>query len=807
MISDNRPSESRSVPATVPVENGAVGPVGPAGWRELPPRVDQEDAAGIPWARYIDAIKRQLWLVLLVSGLGSVAGLYLAGGVRPLYETEATIWINTPGASALSGEPVLRSDSWTGLVRSHAVGDPVVRELSLYLNRLPKDSAVFRGFTTKDSTFVSGSFRLEVDSTGRSYTLSRARAKTPFERGSVGDSIGRALGYVWAPSKSVLTPGRVVDFRVNTVSAAATALIGNLRPSLPPQSQFMKLYLSGGDAHRITATLNAWARQFVKTASELKKAGTLESRQLLAAQLAGAEKQLEEDEMSLRRFQERTITLPPENVAEVSGVGVTAFLKQQAEMDALQQSRVALEAIVAEANGGEMSPDKFYTVPNLLEQWPNLDAAVKELTGLNSEISVMERRLTAAHQSVATLHTARHTLAGQTLPAIAQSILSTLRSQESALSTRLATQRRELGAIPSRAIEAQRLSNRVTQSRTLYNSLQSKLDALKLIDVETQSDLTFFGEAQVPAFPTSNDGPRFFLMAVLASIAAGIGLALLRDRMDRRFRYPDQATVDLGLPIVGTVPNLRVNRRGRLHLAAMSQVVESFRTLRLAVRYRFQPGQPVVVCVSSAGAGEGKSLVSSNLAIAFARAGDQTLLIDGDVRRGTLHTTFDIERRPGLVDYLGGVGSAETIVQRTSRSNLSVVASGSRSRKAPEFLVSERMAALVSEMRTKFDVIVIDSPPFVAGMDAFALGASAGAMLVVLRAGTTDRKLTAAKLEILDRLPVSVLGAVINGISNGAGYEYYNYDSDYAIDDSMKEDADFPELGGEPVPPRLLGKE
>ena len=84
----------------------------------------------------------------------------------------------------------------------------------------------------------------------------------------------------------------------------------------------------------------------------------------------------------------------------------------------------------------------------------------------------------------------------------------------------------------------------------------------------------------------------------------------------------------------------------------MTQAVESFRTLRLAVRYNFPADTPVVVGISSPSAGDGKSLVASNLALSFASSGHRTLLVDGDVRRGALHTTFGMPVTPGLVEYL-----------------------------------------------------------------------------------------------------------------------------------------------------------
>ncbi|MFL5489286.1 MAG: CpsD/CapB family tyrosine-protein kinase, partial [Gemmatimonadaceae bacterium] len=208
----------------------------------------------------------------------------------------------------------------------------------------------------------------------------------------------------------------------------------------------------------------------------------------------------------------------------------------------------------------------------------------------------------------------------------------------------------------------------------------------------------------------------------------------------------------------------------------MSQVVESFRTLRLALRYEFPANGPVMITVSSPSTADGKSLVSSNLALAFASAGHRTLLVDGDLRCGSLHSTFDITVTPGLVEYLSNGCGLDNVVRGTASENLYVLPRGTRTNRAPELLVSQRMSALIETAGSKFDVVIVDSPPFIAGVDAYALAAVTGNILIVLRQGVSDRKLAGAKLGVVDRLPIRVLGTVINGVPSGGMYRYYGTD-------------------------------
>src|SRR6266571_6217092 len=179
---------------------------------------------------------------------------------------------------------------------------------------------------------------------------------------------------------------------------------------------------------------------------------------------------------------------------------------------------------------------------------------------------------------------------------------------------------------------------------------------------------------------------------------------------------------------------------------------------------------PVVVAVTSPGNGDGKSFVSSNLAVAFAYANHRTLLIDADLRRGGLHRLLTLGRQPGLTDLLVGDTAPEETLQTTTYPFLDFLASGSRRRDAPELMGSAGMADLMTSLRSRYGVIVVDTPPLAAGVDAFLLATLAGSLLVVLRLGSTDRELAEAKLEILRSLPARLLGAVLNDVREGSEY-------------------------------------
>src|SRR5947207_3363316 len=163
----------------------------------------------------------------------------------------------------------------------------------------------------------------------------------------------------------------------------------------------------------------------------------------------------------------------------------------------------------------------------------------------------------------------RRVLQQETIPRIALSVLATLRAREPDLSSRVDKESRDLRAIPSRSTQEMRFVRRLVASENLSNTLKGRYEEVSLSDAETAPDLSILDVAVPPLFPSSNEAPRMLFLAILASFGAAVGLALLHDRFDKRFRYPEQATLELGLTIAGTVPRFKANRRGNFGIEIM----------------------------------------------------------------------------------------------------------------------------------------------------------------------------------------------------------------------------------------------
>jgi polysaccharide biosynthesis transport protein len=756
-----------------------------------------------PWHRYISALARYKWLIVACLALGTGAGLFLVRHAAPDYEAKATIWI-TPderGGQQRSGpieaDELLGTASWVDLFRSFRVIEPVIRSRKLFLGYPHVDHKLFDNFDVGPQ-YRAGSYELTIDKTGQRYTLSAN--KHVLEEGQVGDSIGRKLGFLWAPTRSVVRPEQVAKFNISTLTDAAQGLLVRANTTLPDNSNFLQVTLSSPDPDEAAGTLNAWLDQFVAQSDSLKRKKVSEVTKTIGDQLTIAQGRLKTAEDNLQKFQQANINastqapglgLPGSGNAptvatptgETADPALTNYLTAKVQYDNLEQDIQSTEQVLAEMKAGSGNPDALLAINSLMVGADNLRVVITDYNLRAQKLLELQRTYTDEYPDVIAAKKTLAQITDQQIPQLTNMALARLRTQATILGKQLAVGGRVLDQVPTRTIDDMRLHREVLASSDLYQTLNKSYEESRLAELSTIPDVNILDRADPPHIPTKNTALRTLLMAIVGSLGLGVALALLLDRLDKRFRYPEQATDELGLDIIGTVPGLPSESRRLRDPEAASQVVEAFRTIRLHLIHMFDPTQPILFTISSPGAGEGKSLISSNLAMSFAEGGRRTLLIDGDIRRGQLHSTFGLRQAPGLLDYLQGDATLEEILQTTDFQNLTVVTCGARRHRGPELLQSVAMPQFVNAVKALYDTIIIDSPPLGAGIDPFALAHVTGNLMMVLRIGVSDRKMAEAKLAAMDRLPVRKLGVVLNDVAATGVFRYYSYLYGYKLEE------------------------
>lgn len=739
-------------------------------------------AALPPWERYFTAIRRYAWLIIAITLAGGALGVLGARLIRPRYETYATIWINAESPQArttgpIRAEQLLNASSWPELLGSFAILDSVSLQMRLYLK--PADGTPARAFDhfAVDKQFVPGAYELTVRPGDGRFVLADAQG-VEIDSGAVGDSIGRRQGLLWAPDKASLEGATSIPFVLTTPREAAIELRGRMSAMTSGESSMLRITLTDRDPKLAAATLTAIVMQFQATAARLKTRNLVEFANALDNQLSYAAQQLREAEIALETFRVRTITLPSEGGSVAAGLEVTRdpvlhhFFDQRLQLDSIRNDRQILTSTLRALGEGRTTPLALLAVPSV-HLAPELMGAITELSSKQATLRADREVYTDANPKVVALRNSISQLGQVEIPAMAASLVERLQRREQDLDARVAGSSRELRQIPTRTIEEMRLRRNVDTRLTLYTTLKGRYEEARLAEASSFPDMSILDYPAVPQRASSSPKLKIVGLALVMSLGGAIALVLLLDRLDRRFRYPGQATEELGLDILGVVPRLEGGKRPGSRTEQAWQVTEAFRTLRMSVSQAKDSG-PLLVTVTSPSSGDGKSFVCSNLALSFVSAGYQTLLIDGDVRRGTLHQIFSLGTQPGLTDYLVGSATLGAIL-RTTDNGLTVVTSGSRGEHAPELLASKRMAELMASVGGRFDVVIVDSAPLSAGIDPLVLATHTTNLLLVLRVGETDRRLAEAKLKIVDRLPVRAIGTVLNAASVTGSYRYYAY--------------------------------
>ncbi len=746
---------------------------------------------GIQWRRYIAALKRYKWLILLVIMAGTGLGVLATRFLEPEYSVQATIWIESPPQKGgpVRAEGVVEGANWVELLTTFTVLDSVVAKEKLFLSfGDPKDSTLFSDFRLMER-FRPGEYVIQTDNQGRTFTLKSAEGLL-VQSGQVGEPVGARLGFDWKPGSEQLakSKGRKVRFGVTSPRDASSQLRSQLVAAMQDDGNFLRLFLNGSNPARLTGTMNTLVNQYVDVAAQLKKRKLSELSRILAQQLDTVSKQLRDAEGALQQFRTQTIIKPGEGTALSVGPQGTStvvgkFFEQKLMLDELKHDREALQSVLKRAQGGDLVIDAYLTIPSVRSA-PDLQKALQELSASEASLRALQYKYTDEHKLVQDAKEQVRLIRDQTIPAYTNQLVAAIKEKEGELDRRTAEGTRELRSIPTRTITEARLTRDVEAIARIHGDLQASYERAKLAEASAIPDVRILDPAVMPDKPTSNSAPRLILIAFMASTGLALGLAILLDMLDKRFRYPEQVTNELGLSIFGAIPAIRNLKSGKEDLEEASHVVEAFRTIRLNLVHSYGAAGPVLLTISSPGPGDGKSLVCSNLALSFAEAGYKTLLLDGDIRRGELHRMFGAERIPGLIDYLMKNATLDQVLRTTTHKNLSLLPCGTRRHHGPELLGSGAMNELMAELKARYNVVIIDSPPLGAGIDPFVLGTATGNIMLVLRSGETNRQMAEAKIRLLDRLPIRVLGAVINDIrTSESSYQYYSYVYGYVSDE------------------------
>ncbi len=326
---------------------------------------------------------------------------------------------------------------------------------------------------------------------------------------------------------------------------------------------------------------------------------------------------------------------------------------------------------------------------------------------------------------------------------------------------------------------------RLTQYRQLYSSLVTNFEQVRLAEAQTSTNVFVSEPASVPREPVSPMTTRNTLLAAFAGVLLAAGVIFLIDMLDDTIRNPDDIRQKFNLPVLGVIASHQIVEGKPISMdQPRSPVAEAFRSLRTNITYASVDIPLRRILVTSSTPQEGKTTISSNLAVVLAQGEKKSVLIDADMRRPTVHEKFGLMNRMGLSSlFVRSLENIPAAIQSASVAGLAIITSGSLPPNPAELLTSRRMKDILDRLNQEYDLIVIDTPPVLTVTDAVALAPELDGVIIVARPGMTKLSALRQTLEQLQTVGARVLGVVLNQVdprSRKYGYYYHRYYSKYS---------------------------
>ncbi len=361
-----------------------------------------------------------------------------------------------------------------------------------------------------------------------------------------------------------------------------------------------------------------------------------------------------------------------------------------------------------------------------------------------------------------------------------------LLASQSSLQSELDTANTELIAAANSG-NTQTFAALSSKVNAIYNSLSVVNQQLLEISPAKIDPPVVVVDAALPASPVSPKVPLIGTFGLLAGLAFGIALALVREQLDDRLRGRTDLEERLGVPVLVVVPSVPGwSKRKDVKLIAVSEpksaVAESYRTLRTSILFTAAQRGVHNIMVVSAAAGEGKTTTAANLAVVLADAGKRVVLLSCDLRKPRIHEFFDLGNDVGVSNVLAGEITPRDALRNPGRDNLLLMASGPVPGAPAELLQSEQMGELIDDLRDASDFVVIDTAPVLLVADALALAPLVDGVLFVADAQNTSRAAVTQARDQLEQLGARVIGAVLNNVDPNKARAYskhYGYYSGY----------------------------
>ncbi|MDG5815212.1 polysaccharide biosynthesis tyrosine autokinase [Chitinispirillales bacterium ANBcel5] len=752
---------------------------------------------------FIHLVRRYLWFILPLFTVVMALWVFFAykmGAFTPELEATAILRFDDPqNLSAVDDRVGYEVESRAVLVKSRTLLEEVARKLSLQLltNRVSREEV----FDSLRVGIEAPLGKYQIDISGSDYKIFYSNSNAGIRnrvvaKGAVADLDSLVMPGVYLSfAQRYREDPYTVQFTIMRLRDAVDYILTNLDVNVSePVGSVLSITMAGQDYPLIKRVVNTIANDFVRENSSSKKGRRGEILTVLEKQLEIAKGEMKEAERALQNFRNQNPT-----------VGLPDATMPPSVLSDLQENEAALSSYINQAN----SLMERYRNTSSRELLPILSEMVAFLAshgagtapGLQSELNylseqerIFQREYSPSHPLAIENRNKIRDL-GSKISSALNTLTSDLARRRDENARRINSIHSNLAALPAQEIEYANLTRQYEVNAEIYATVLSRYNEAKIAKNIEMGDVYVLDYAVEPEgvvdFRTLI---MIFGAGFLFSMTAGLGPVLTIDHFDRKARTEKDLQRLTPLLLLESIPvkgkweqGINTTEGGEIDSKLMAAdyshnyVDETYRSLRAKILLSLFEEKRKRILITSLNMGEGKSFTASNLAITMAQQNLSTLLVDGDMRRGTQHRTFGLDKKPGLSNILMDRKELDrtnctNLLRPSHISNLSILSSGVSVPNSAELLNSSRFRLLLDLLGEHFEVIIMDTPPLGVTTDAVGVQNSFHKYIVVVRAGYTNIAHLNRKVGEYPGLRKKVLGLVFNG----APYRrspYYQYNS------------------------------
>jgi len=545
-----------------------------------------------------------------------------------------------------------------------------------------------------------------------------------------------------------------------------------LRISYRADTRVFDVGFRSPNAKRAMDVVNTLTQAYIDENLGVKLGVSKQASDWLNDRLAESRRQVESSEEALQRYRESHADV---SLSEQQNITVQKLADLSAAATRARMERIGVESEYLQLRSIRDNTAAFDTLPILLANG-TIQQLKTELAALQRQQVTLSETLGDRHPDIlrtkAAIQRVREQLQAEatTVAESAHNQLTAIQSKERSLFAALEGQKQEALALNAKAIQFNVLQREVTSTRQVFDALLQRTKEMQISSELNVTNIRVVDPAELPQRPIWPQKRVLLALALVVGFPLAVGLVICLEQLDKTIKST-QDIGRLGVRLLGFAPALPSSLgRARLLLdnkRLPQEYAEAIRTVR-ANLLTAAPSDPSStmksVLVTSAGAGEGKTLVAANLAVALAQAGRRVLLVDADMRRSEVHNVFDVGETsvPGLSAVLQARASVRDAVRPSQIAGLSILPAGVSPESAADLLELPVLERVLATIKDEFDWVIIDSPPVAVASDATSLAHTAACVLFVVGSHMTSESEARAALEQLSSAGANIVGAVLS---------------------------------------------